>query len=233
MSASFLLLAFVTLQRAGELVWARRNTRRLKARGGVEIASGHYPLIVAVHAAWLAGLWWLAWNRPVSPGWASVYAVLQVARFWILATLGERWTTRIIVLPDAPLVSAGPYRFVEWREGLDITFEANPRYWGPRPQIPGLVFRAQPEAASRVALLETGEADLITGVPPELIAYVREFADVKTARAMRRGAGRSTGTDARSCTTTAARASSTGCCSIRRPTRTGRNPYTPTACATR
>ena len=83
-------------------------------------------------------------------------------------------------------IGSGPYRFLEWREGLDITFEVNPRYRGPRPQIPGLVFRAQPEAASRVALLETGQADLITGVPPELIGYVREFADVKTARAMRR-----------------------------------------------
>ena len=56
----------------------------------------------------------------------------------------------------------------------------------PRPQIPALTFRAQPETATRVALLETGEADLITGVPPELIDHVQQFADVKTARALRR-----------------------------------------------
>jgi methyltransferase len=122
-SASLLLLAFVALQRGGELIWARRNTQRLKARGGVEVASGHYPLIVAVHAAWLAGLWWLAWDRPVSPGWLSAYVALQLARFWILATLGERWTTRIIVLPDAPLVSAGPYRFIDHPNYLVVAAE--------------------------------------------------------------------------------------------------------------
>jgi peptide/nickel transport system substrate-binding protein len=83
-------------------------------------------------------------------------------------------------------VGTGPYRFVEWQEGVHITFAANPAYWGPPPRIPVLTFRAQSEMATRVALLETGEADLITGVPPELIAHVQRFAAVKTARALRR-----------------------------------------------
>jgi peptide/nickel transport system substrate-binding protein len=77
-------------------------------------------------------------------------------------------------------IGTGPYRFVEWQEGVYITLEANATYWGARPQIPVLTFRAQPETATRVALLQTGEADLITGVPPELIARVQQFADVKT-----------------------------------------------------
>jgi methyltransferase len=41
-----------------------------------------------------------------------VYLVLQGFRFWVMRTLGARWTTRIIVLPRQPLVSAGPYRFL-------------------------------------------------------------------------------------------------------------------------
>jgi methyltransferase len=113
MSAGFLILALVTLQRAGELILAWRNTRRLLARGAVEIAPGHYPLIVLTHSLWLAGLWLFGWNRPVQPGWVGVYLALQAARFWILRTLGERWTTRIIVLPGAPLVRTGPYRFLD------------------------------------------------------------------------------------------------------------------------
>lgn len=112
MSAGLALLILVTLQRIGELAWARRNTRRLKARGAIEIAAGHYGLIVLVHAAWLLGLWGLAWDRPLALGWAAAYVVLQAARLWVLASLGERWTTRIIVLPKAPLVRTGPYRFM-------------------------------------------------------------------------------------------------------------------------
>jgi methyltransferase len=109
---SALILAFVTLQRLGELVLARRNTVRLLARGGQEAGAGHYPLIVLLHAAWLVGLWLLALSQVPNLFWLAVFVVLQLLRLWVIATLGERWTTRIIVLPEAPLVAAGPYRFV-------------------------------------------------------------------------------------------------------------------------
>jgi methyltransferase len=106
------ILLFVTLQRLGELVLARRNTARLLAREAYEVAPGHYPLIVLLHAAWLLGLWWLAFDAPVSWSWLAAFVVLQGLRVWVLLTLGERWTTRIIVLPGAPLVSGGPYRLL-------------------------------------------------------------------------------------------------------------------------
>jgi methyltransferase len=123
MSLGLALLTLVTLQRMGELAWARRNTRRLKARGAVEVASRHYGLIVLVHAAWLLGLWILAWDRPLALGWAGVYVALQTARFWVLASLGERWTTRIIVLPRTPLVRTGPYRFMNHPNYLVVAVE--------------------------------------------------------------------------------------------------------------
>ena len=107
------VLGFVTAERFAELVLARRNTARLLKRGAREVAAAHYPLIVALHAAWLGGLWLLAWDRPLRLGWLALFAVVQILRFWVLATLGERWTTRIIVLPDAPLVKTGPYRFLD------------------------------------------------------------------------------------------------------------------------
>ena len=112
MTAATLLLAFVTAERLAELWWARRNTRALLARGAVEHAPGHYPLIVVLHALWLLGLWIFGWSNPVSTGWLLVFLVLQAGRAWVLATLGTRWTTRILVLPGAPLVAKGPYRFV-------------------------------------------------------------------------------------------------------------------------
>jgi methyltransferase len=113
MSAAALILAFVTLQRLGELVLTRRNTNRLRAQGAYEVGASHYPLIVGLHAVWLAGLWYLAvWQgpRPVDGLWIGVFVALQLLRIWVMASLGARWTTRIIVLPGAPLVRRGPYR---------------------------------------------------------------------------------------------------------------------------
>lgn len=112
MTAASLLLAAVTLSRLAELAHARRNTRLLMEKGAVEAAPGHYKFIVALHALWLASLWIGGWQNPVHPGWFTVFAGLQFFRIWILLTLGGRWTTRVIVLPGAPLVSNGPYRFV-------------------------------------------------------------------------------------------------------------------------
>ena len=106
-----LFVAFIVLQRLGELVIARRNTARLLARGAREVGAGHYPVMVALHTAWVLALIVFGWNQPLHLGWLAVYAVLQVFRVWILGTLGPRWTTRIIVI-DEPLVARGPFRFI-------------------------------------------------------------------------------------------------------------------------
>jgi methyltransferase len=110
-SLAAIILALVTLQRLGELVLARRNTERLKARGAIEFDAEHYPLIVLVHAAWLATLWILGRDQDVNPWLLAVFVVLQGIRLWVLATLGSRWTTRIIILPGEPLIVSGPYRY--------------------------------------------------------------------------------------------------------------------------
>ena len=112
MTSAELILAIVTLQRAGELLISSYNTRKLTARGAVEVGSRHYPLIVAVHAGWLISLWVLGRGQPVNTIALLVYLALQGLRFWVMWTLGARWTTRIVVLPGQSLVSAGPYRFL-------------------------------------------------------------------------------------------------------------------------
>ena len=110
MTLAVAVLAAVTLQRLGELVLARRNTRRLLAQGGYEVGAAHYPLIVALHAAWLASLWVVGWSRPVNLAWLGLFVGLQLLRVWVIASLGGRWTTRIVILPRAKLVRRGPYR---------------------------------------------------------------------------------------------------------------------------
>jgi methyltransferase len=107
------ILALVTVQRLGELWLSNRNTRRLLERGAHEAGREHYPLIVMVHVLWLAALWWLAPGQSVAIVWLAIFILLQLARVWVIATLGPRWTTRIIVLPESPLVRRGPYHIVD------------------------------------------------------------------------------------------------------------------------
>jgi methyltransferase len=112
-SVLWIVLFLVAAQRLAELVYARRNTRRLLAEGAYESGAGHYPLLIAVHALWLLSL---AVFVPAdrAPDWAllGVFLVLQALRVWVLATLGRYWTTRIITMPGAPLVRRGPYRWL-------------------------------------------------------------------------------------------------------------------------
>ena len=112
MTLAELILGLVTAERAGELVLSYRNTRNLLARGAVEVAPRHYPLMVALHALWLIELWVFGHDQGVNLTALSAYLALQVLRFWVMRTLGARWTTRIIVLPGEPLVSDGPYRYL-------------------------------------------------------------------------------------------------------------------------
>jgi methyltransferase len=109
--ATILFLGFVLLQRLAELVIAKINARRLLARGAYEVGADHYPVMVRMHALWLICLVVFGYDQPVQFGWLALFAVLQVMRVWILGTLGPRWTTRIIILPQ-PLVARGPFRYL-------------------------------------------------------------------------------------------------------------------------
>jgi methyltransferase len=117
------LLGFLTLQRIAELWWARQNERRLLAAGGVEYGRSHLLLIVFLHAAWMIGMWVLAYDRPIEPLFFVIVVILQIARFWVLATLGRRWTIRIIVVLGEKLVARGPYRWLRHPNYTVVTGE--------------------------------------------------------------------------------------------------------------
>lgn len=114
MTLALWIVLAVALQRIGELVLAKRNTRALLARGAVEVGAKHYPLFVTLHTAWLVVLAWYAMTDPAL-NWMpfSIFLAMQAARIWVITSLGRYWTTRIITLPDAPLVRKGPYKFVK------------------------------------------------------------------------------------------------------------------------
>ena len=113
MPALYVIVGFLVVQRLAELGFARRNHRALLARGAVEVGRGHYPAMFALHAGWL-----LALPATIDPRTAvslpllAVFVLLECGRVWVIATLGSRWTTRIVVLPGAAPIRSGPYRYV-------------------------------------------------------------------------------------------------------------------------
>jgi methyltransferase len=123
------LVALVAAQRVGELRISARHLRPLKARGAIEVGAGHYPWMVALHTSflvscvaevWLLGRTW----RPVLAAPAVTILVLALAlRWWTLATLGERWTTRVLVVPGEGLIESGPYRWLRHPNYLVVVME--------------------------------------------------------------------------------------------------------------
>jgi methyltransferase len=117
------LVAFLAMQRLAELGVAQWNTVRLREAGAVEFGAAHYPLLVALHAFWLMGLWVFGHGRPVEPLWLAVFILLQAGRIWVIARLGRRWTTRVVVMAGAAPVVRGPYRFLRHPNYLIVILE--------------------------------------------------------------------------------------------------------------
>ena len=113
MTAHALLLGYVVFARFAELLLARRNTRRLLAMGGYEVGRSHYPLIVVTHVAWILALALLVpTETPPTAHFLIPFILVQIIRYWVIHSLGARWTTRVIVVPGAALVTRGPYRWL-------------------------------------------------------------------------------------------------------------------------
>jgi methyltransferase len=110
------LVALVGLERLAELVLSTRNAAWSLSRGGRETGGRHYVVMVALHSGLLVGMLLEAWlRRPVVPLLLAVSMLVLAAasqglRWWCITTLGRRWNTRVIVVPDLPLVRSGPYR---------------------------------------------------------------------------------------------------------------------------
>lgn len=118
------IVGAVALQRIAELGVARRNTRRLLDQGAVEIAGDVYPAVVTLHVAWLGAIAvFVPGDTPMAWGLFGAYLALQAIRYWIMASLGRFWTTRLINLPGAPLVRQGPYRFMRHPNYLIVAIE--------------------------------------------------------------------------------------------------------------
>jgi methyltransferase len=113
-----LLIGLVAVERLAELVVTNRNRAWSQEHGGIEFGAGHYPAMVALHAALLAGCLVepFMMHRPfvAALGWPMLAVALaaQGLRWWCIATLKRQWNARVIVIPGAGRVTGGPYRYL-------------------------------------------------------------------------------------------------------------------------
>jgi methyltransferase len=128
-SAYLLFLMLVGLERAFELRLSRRNASRALARGGLEVGQAHFAVMRALHAAFLASCAAevLLLERPFDARLALPMLALalgaQALRYWAIATLGQRWNVRVIVMPGEPVVTTGPYRWLRHPNYLAVVIE--------------------------------------------------------------------------------------------------------------
>ena len=124
-----LLIALVGAERIAELVVSKRNLAWSRARRGTEHGAGHYPVMVVLHTALLAGclIEVAALHRPFIPalGWPMLAVVVaaQGLRWWCITTLGHRWNTRVVVIPGAARVTGGPYRVIPHPNYVAVVIE--------------------------------------------------------------------------------------------------------------
>ena len=121
-------VAFIALQRGLELLLSHRHERALRAKGAYERGAGHYPVVVGLHAGWLVSMLLEGWVRGVElsilwPFWLALFVGGQALRYWAILSLGERWTTRIVILPGASLIERGPYKHLQHPNYLAVALE--------------------------------------------------------------------------------------------------------------
>lgn len=123
------LVAVVAVMRLIELAISRRNIARLEARGAIEVGRSLYPWMVAVHTLFLvacvAEVWLLhrPFIRPIAAVTLGLLVAASALRIWVMVTLGERWSTRVVVLPEAKPVKGGPFRRIRHPNYLAVVVE--------------------------------------------------------------------------------------------------------------
>jgi methyltransferase len=126
-AAYLCLLAVIAVERLFEMALSRRNAMRTLARGGREFGRDHFPWMVALHSSFfIACAVESAWRQfPGAFGWVALALVVaaQALRYWAVSSLGDRWNTRVIVVPGEAPVEAGPYRFLRHPNYLAVVVE--------------------------------------------------------------------------------------------------------------
>ncbi|MEC7985809.1 MAG: isoprenylcysteine carboxyl methyltransferase family protein [Myxococcota bacterium] len=122
-------IAATAIERLIEVRVSLRNAKWSFERGGIEYGKGHYPFMVILHTGFLFACVLEAWllHRTFMPmlGYPMlIIAILcQALRWWIIQTLGEQWNTRVIIVPNLPRVTKGPYRWFSHPNYIVVALE--------------------------------------------------------------------------------------------------------------
>lgn len=122
-------LAMLALERLNELRLSSRNAKKAFGRGATEVGHGQYRVMVVFHSLFFVAcsIEVIVWNRPFPGilGYGALIGALgaQVLRYWAIATLGDRWNTRIIVFPHLDPIRDGPYRYLRHPNYLAVMLE--------------------------------------------------------------------------------------------------------------
>src|SRR5699024_7945718 len=114
----YIILAILIVQRLGELWIAKRNEKHLKGLGAIEVGEKHHKWFVIVHVAFFIAIIMettVAGHvaTTLNPYLLTLFIVAQIARIWCMTSLGVFWNTKIIVLPNQPLIQKGPYKYIK------------------------------------------------------------------------------------------------------------------------
>jgi methyltransferase len=129
-------LTLVIVMMLGELQVSRRHERILRAQGAVEPPDPVYATMKWAYPAVFVAMAVEGALVGIVPGWIRVLGIVffaagKLVKYWAIATLGVRWTYRVLVLPGAPLVGSGPYRLMR-----------HPNYVGVLGELVGMLFVA-------------------------------------------------------------------------------------------
>lgn len=169
-AAYTVFIGLIAVQRLWELEISKRNLRSLRSRGGTEVGAGHYPWMVVLHTAFLiscvAEVWLL--NRPWRPLVGLVSMLVLIAalglRWWALRSLGDRWTTRVVIVPGEQLVTSGPYRWLRHPNYIAVVLEIGAIPMLHCAWITAVVFSVANLVLLRIRIgAEEGALDRMTG----------------------------------------------------------------------
>jgi methyltransferase len=150
MNKSLMLLVVVFVPALLESRRARRNERAMRARGAIEPPRDVYPLMLVIYPTCFLAMIAEGWSRPAEPGrWVAAGAALYIGakalKYWAVSALGDRWTFRVLVLPGAPLITSGPYRWLR-----------HPNYVGVAGELASVALMANAPIAGVVSVLTFG-----------------------------------------------------------------------------
>ncbi|PEJ53819.1 hypothetical protein CN692_21160 [Bacillus sp. AFS002410] len=123
-----IIFLFIIIQRVVELGIAKNNEKKLKQRGAIEFGQAHYKYFIILHSMFFLSI--LIENYFVQyveieffTFLLILFIILQLARVWVISTLGERWNTKIIILPNEKLVKDGLYKYIKHPNYIIVTIE--------------------------------------------------------------------------------------------------------------